>query len=623
MTPDDVVEWPIVESVAVSPSGSVAFTVRRLRRDGSAFVRELWCGAATGKRRRLAYGIDASLPLRFSPSGRRLAYVQIVKRAGRPEHELQLVAIDDPDVRTQVGLQQRPRAFCWSPAADAIYCIRDNERPERPIGKSRYLSASRAYRHGAPSAPAVLERLEPGKPPLVLAELDPGAGQFAVCPTGTRIAYLTNLTGLVEDDAFELRCMHLDVLAPECLAVGLKGLFGPLWADTSSIVVAARSDERFSFSQTVARIVDVEDGATRLLATAITGEMRAVQKAGDTLLVSVAEGLTNNLWQVRDGEASRVVENVLAFDSTRDGRWRAYVREAKDRLPEVEVVDCSTGGQKQLTSYSRHLRDLTQPQIETVHWRGYQGDSVEGALVLPASAQPAKNLPTLVSIHGGPFHRAQVGLQNWGILRAWVLATAGYAVLMPNYHGSSAYGERFSVSLFGEIGVADYADIMTGVDYLINVGIADPERLGVFGGSYGGYLTNWIISQTDRFKAAVSQFGIWDLIGDYGNTSEDLWPPRYLGMTYLEDQTLHRLRSPSTYVEQIRTPVLLAHGEEDQNVFINNSQEMWRALHTLGRPVEFVRYPGEGHGYVRPAHQVDDLSRTLAWFDRYLRARPD
>ena len=148
--------------------------------------------------------------------------------------------------------------------------------------------------------------------------------------------------------------------------------------------------------------------------------------------------------------------------------------------------------------------------------------------------------------------------------------------------------------------------------------MADPDRLGIIGGSYGGYLANWAIGHTDRFKAAVSKFGIFSLVTDFSNSAVPRWEEEYLGAAYWDDPKLYADKSPSTFVKQINTPVLLMHGAEDPNTFIANSQEMYTALRLQGKTVEYVRFPREGHGFSEPSHYLDEVHKTVAWFDKYL-----
>jgi hypothetical protein len=161
---------------------------------------------------------------------------------------------------------------------------------------------------------------------------------------------------------------------------------------------------------------------------------------------------------------------------------------------------------------------------------------------------------------------------------------------------------------------------MTGVDAVIARGGIDATRMCVTGGSYGGYLTNWIIGNSDRFKAAASLFGIFSLITDFSNSENPNWDPGYLGKFWWEDHELYHAHSPARFVTQMKTPVLILHGDEDNNTFISNSKEMYQALRLLGRTVEFVRYPREGHGFREPNHQRDAFLRILSWFDRHAKS---
>lgn len=309
-----------------------------------------------------------------------------------------------------------------------------------------------------------------------------------------------------------------------------------------------------------------------------------------------------------------IKEAPFGRGKTRSTSCRSVAQDPQS-LPEVELINLATGARERLPHFSDALGAYEIPPAQVVSWEGARGERVEGLLTRPSGPAPH---PLVVLIHGGPHYRSQLGILIGQSMRARVLASHGYAVLQPNFHGSSAYGNDFALSLYRSTGEIDCEDVLTGVDALIAAGIADPERLGVMGGSYGGFLTNWIIGRTDRFKAAVSQFGMWSLTGDYGNTYEDLWTIDYTGSYPWEDPAIYERLSPSSAVQNIRTPVLIMHGDEDKNVFISNSQEMWHALHHLGRTVEFVRYPRDAHGFWEPNHQIDEMDRVLRWFGRYL-----
>jgi dienelactone hydrolase len=200
-----------------------------------------------------------------------------------------------------------------------------------------------------------------------------------------------------------------------------------------------------------------------------------------------------------------------------------------------------------------------------------------------------------------------------------VWAAEGYAVLQPNYRGSSGYGNAFAVAIRRDLGGGDFRDILAGIDALAERGIVDPQRVGIMGASYGGYLANWAACTSDRFAAAISMFGVFNLITSTGSSDIARWERDYLGAYYWEDPEIYRRLSPASYVGQAKTPVLIIHGEGDTNTFVSNSIEMWRALKERGQIVEFARYPREGHGLREPNHRIDELRRCLAWFDRFVK----
>jgi dienelactone hydrolase len=252
-----------------------------------------------------------------------------------------------------------------------------------------------------------------------------------------------------------------------------------------------------------------------------------------------------------------------------------------------------------------------------VRWRSRDGKEIEGVLTYPLDYREGTPAPLIVAIHGGPKGCSTPTLRDYVMHPVW--SAEGYAVLRPNFRGSEGYGNAFAIANRRDLGGGDYEDILSGVEWCIEHGIADPDRLGVMGGSYGGYMTNWIIGHTDRFKAAVSMFGIFHLQTDYSNSTLSRWDNDYLGAYYWEDPEVYRRLSPGTYVEQIKTPTLILHGDDDDNTFIANSKELYQALRHRGVTTQFVHYPREGHGLREPNHKLDEVRRCLAWMDRYVR----
>jgi dipeptidyl aminopeptidase/acylaminoacyl peptidase len=249
-------------------------------------------------------------------------------------------------------------------------------------------------------------------------------------------------------------------------------------------------------------------------------------------------------------------------------------------------------------------------------FKSFDGTGVEGWLIKPIGWRDDRKYPLILSIHGGPH-----GMYGYAFNPTFqVYAAQGYAVLYFNPRGSSGYGQKFSDGTLNEWGGGDYKDLMAGVDEALRkYPWIDPNRMGVTGGSYGGFMTNWIITQTPRFKAAVSAASVSNLISFYSTSLyQDLIHAEFGGFSW-DNYDLLWQWSPLKYVKQAQTPTLFLHGEQDNDVHITQAEEMYTALKRRGVESVLVRYPREGHGLREPKHRVDALERTLAWFDRYLK----
>ena len=235
---------------------------------------------------------------------------------------------------------------------------------------------------------------------------------------------------------------------------------------------------------------------------------------------------------------------------------------------------------------------------------------------MPPGLDPAKKYPALLTIHGGPH-----GMYGYGFTEADQIFTgAGYVVVKIDPRGSSGYGQKFSDGCVLNWGGGDYKDLMTGLDYAIaHNDFIDQNRLGVTGGSYGGYMTNWVVTQTDRFKAAASRACVSNLLSFYGTSMKfSLIEQEFNGLPY-DNLGLLAQWSPVTHVKNVRTPLLLLHGEADYTCPIGQAEEMYAGVKRLGVDTQLVRYQGEGHGISRkPSNRIDFYQRHLDWFAKYL-----
>jgi dipeptidyl aminopeptidase/acylaminoacyl peptidase len=251
-----------------------------------------------------------------------------------------------------------------------------------------------------------------------------------------------------------------------------------------------------------------------------------------------------------------------------------------------------------------------------VRWTSSDGVAVEGMLVRPRGAPERAALPTLVMLHGGPYGgRFGLGFEPF----AQYFAAHGYQVFQPNFRSSGGYGTAFMLRARRDWGGQDWRDIEAGVDSLIRRGLADPRRLGIHGRSYGGYLTAWAITQTDRYDAACVIAGIADLASQYGESDVHRYRAYEQGGRPWETPERHRASSPLAHVARARTPTLILSGDHDRRTPQSQSRQLYQALRSLDVPVALARYPREGHVFREPKHLADQYQRMRAWFDRWVR----
>jgi dipeptidyl aminopeptidase/acylaminoacyl peptidase len=283
-------------------------------------------------------------------------------------------------------------------------------------------------------------------------------------------------------------------------------------------------------------------------------------------------------------------------------------------LPD-EIFAFSNNQLKQLTFSNKKLLDKLQfSKAESIQFKSKDGTEIEGFMYKPIGYNSSMKYPTILHNHGGPVAQFDFSFSFW----AQIYAANGYLVIQTNPRGSSGYGEAFSYALFADWGNLDFQDAMAGVDYVIAQGYADPDKLGVGGWSYGGILTNYVITQTTRFKGAVSGASEANFRANYGHDHYQMWWEVELGLPWENAEAWERI-SPFNKVDKITTPTLWIGGAVDWNVPILNSEQMYQAMKRLGRETQLVVYPGEHHGIRRPTFQKDRFERFLGWYDKYVK----
>jgi dipeptidyl aminopeptidase/acylaminoacyl peptidase len=353
--------------------------------------------------------------------------------------------------------------------------------------------------------------------------------------------------------------------------------------------------------------------------------------------IDVATGARSTRWQgaVAFGESanSRYIARdtgaiaVLREDAARPHDvWLAQIEGLGDVSWGMGVAPSTSNPQSpvpnpqwnQLTNFHPQLAALALGETRELRWQGSDGMPIQGLLILPVGYQEGQRVPLITWVHGGPAWLYTHSFYGAGRYPQQLFAGAGYAVLLANPRGSVGWGVDFTEANIGDFGGCDYVDIVAGIDHVIALGIADPDRLGIGGWSYGGFMTAWAVTQTTRFKAAMMGAGICNWRSFHGVAEIGTWDQiSYRASPYERGGRYDRF-SAIYYIDRVTTPTLIVHGAEDIIVPVGQSYEFFRALKDHGVPTELVVYPREPHGFRERGHNIDRFQRFLAWFQRYL-----
>ena len=580
--------------------------------------------------------IEDSLSIRtvgapqFSPDGKWVAYTlsEWDRKEDRRVSHIWLAATDGSRNFRLTSGEKGENAPQWSPDGTRIAFLADR-------------SAAPAAAGAAAGAQIWIIQVAGGEAEKLTSEEGSIAG-FRWSPDGRRIAYV--IRDVHKDkaerekrkkDKFDTIVMDSDYLYTHLWAINVEskgkkriteGAFtvaGPQWSpDGKWIAYAANTEPQSWAAKTDILIISPEGGEPRNVTKGFfesAGFGLNWSPDGKTIYFTSGVGLYSQIYSaaVATGKVSPVTKgnrNYGAFDLSNDGRWLAFTVNDNRTWDDIHVAAIGSEQSKQITQANPQLKDFALADTEVVKWKGQDNFDIEGVLVKPLGYQAGRKYPLILQIHGGPYGKFSDGFNS----RAQIWAALGYAVLMPNPRGSTGYGHAFTVANVGDWGGKDFQDIMAGVDAVIAKGVADADKCVVMGGSYGGFMTFWTITQTDRFKAAIGHAAISDWYSFYGQSDiPGLMEYGFNGLPWISTET-YRKWSPMTYIARVKTPILITHGERDMRVNIQQGEQYYRALRKRGVETVFLRYPREGHGIQEPNHQIDLQARQLEWFDKHL-----
>ena len=626
MTTDDGLDMVQVGGAMISPDGSwVLFSKSELNWEENERKTTWWRVSAEGGEPYRYIGDDGGGNFQFSPDGRRLAFTRSVD----DESQLFLLpttggeAVQLSEHETSIG------SYAWSEDGSKIIFVAteprtDEEEEAREAGYDAIFvdEGPNGQQSGNWNNLWLIE-VESGAERR-LTDTDHRIGSFSVAPNGDRILFTSrienrrNQQNLSEIQLLEVETGTIRQLTDNSAPEGRLS-----WApDGRSFAYTARTDGEWELLLDKIWVMDPDGGGRRIVSGAFDGNIGNFVWAPDAseILFSGLHGTNNNLYRINLGSDSieQITSSVgsLAPSSfSRDRAKMAYVFQDFDTPADIWVGPTDGTGAVQLTDVNPTITDeLVLGQGEVIRWESRDGTEIEGILMLPAEYQSGV-LPLLLHIHGGPagVFRNSFSASN----HVW--AGLGYAQLFPNVRGSSGYDDDLLRGNLRDIGSGDYEDLMTGVDELISRGIADPDKLGLRGWSYGGILGGWTITQTDRFKGASVGAMVSDWTSEYGpgfNHDVRLW---YIGGTPWDNTDEWRERSALTHVANVTTPTLVLHGINDRTDTEPQSMMFFQALKDQGKITRYIRFPREPHGFQEPRHQRTRDVEEIRWIQKYVR----
>ena len=660
LTSADLYRLTSVGDVQVSPDGTrLAYTVVHNDRPGRPYAHVFVMDVATGRSSRLGGDHDVVSGARWAPDGRAIAYfgreggqawLLVSKLDGSPPERLA------PVQDTNHPLPSAGERLAWSPDGRQIAFIsatpgfETDDANGDPMVITRYL-----YK---PTASEGLTRFNDNRrlhifvvdlATKAVRQLTDGAHyELSIdwSPRGDEIAFVSNREP--DPDRFfnyDLFAVRVADGAIRRLTATKNAEYRPVWSPDGQTLAYLGTTRDLTSSETTMEDTHVwligADGTGRRELGRLDNRQGAPDWTPDgrAVLATVQERGSVRLYRfpVGGGDPAVVVPGRsepgrVASWSLGGGALLAYALETVGAPAEL-YVKRGDAAPVQATRLNAELLDARAlGEVESIRFRSFDGLEVEAFLTKPVGLDPSKKYPLVAMIKGGP-HGQQGPTFN---AKAQVYAAHGFAVLMVNYRGSTGYGQRFADAIFGDQNGGEAKDVLAGIDAaLAKYPWLDADRLGVEGGSYGGQLTNWLITQTDRFKAAIPAAGISNLVSfnymayyhdylavEFGLFPHQTWPPGKKP-PWAED-AMHLMdvlwmRSPLRYVAGVKTPTMFIHGENDNDVPIAEAEQFYIALKDVGVETVMVRYPRQGHGIRETRHVVDVIDRSLAWYDRHFR----
>lgn len=635
LTPHSVVGLRHVSAVAMAPDAQhVAYLLTVPRPAGSADDGEAWSelwmlDSTSDLPRPFVTGKVNVEALEWSPDSRSVAF--LAKRTEDKSKSIYIIPVDGGEARRAVSLSTDITAYSFAPDFSRVAVIAAD-----PESESRKKEQERGFKQEVYE-----EEWRPGRlrltrafseaPPQVLA-VEGAVQQVKWSPSGTHLAIAVTPTPAVDDGMVRQRVRVLRADDAAVLArIENPGKFrSMLWSpDSRHLALLAAGDPHDPAAGRLL-VADLQDGPPREIWPGFEGEfVHAAWQGNEFLMFVAAQRMQTIFGKIPVSGATNELRVIIpagqaiwgAFSLAADGKHGALVGQSPAHPAEVFTMNHGDSGPRRRTHHNPWLEQVKLARQEVLRYRARDGLELDGVLVHPLDEQPGRRYPLILAVHGGPEAHVSDGWITTYSQPGQLAAARGFAVFSPNYRGSTDRGVAFSKLGQGDAAGREFDDLVDGVDHLVALGLVDTKKVGITGGSYGGYATAWCSTRySERFAAGVMFVGISDKVSKVGTTDipDEEYQVHALKRPW-EDWDFLLQRSPIRYAGNCRTPLLILHGKDDPRVNPGQSRELYRHLKLHGQaPVRLVLYPGEGHGNRKAAAQLDYILRMLQWFEHYL-----
>ena len=633
-TPALSMRYHQVSGLAISPDGAhVAYVVREPLMEGekSEYLSHIWVAAADGSRNvRFTRGEHSAGSPAFSPDGQWLAF----STARSEKNQIWVIPMAGGEARQVTDAKAGVGQFRWSPAGDAFaFVMRDPETDEEEKAskeKRDVILVDQNFKFGhvytAPFDPAATETAEAAR----VTEGDFHVTGFDWSPDGSQLVFAHQAdprinTGRLSGDIAVVSASGGDVAQ---LVTGPGVESSPRWSpDGSLIAYASTGDQPEPVGMADLYVVDPETGDSRMLPetpnrsvsilgwSADSDEVFLNESLGTTRHVIAVPVAGGAIRQVTEGAGVVGAAAMAAAAGTLALTWQTT-----DEPAEVHVTGMGAFEPMRVSAVTSDAPRPPMGRTELLSWEAPDGTPVEGLLTYPVGHEDGTRVPLVLNVHGGPsgvFSQSFTGSPS--IYMIQYFAQEGFAVLRPNPRGSTGYGKEFRYANFMDWGFGDLSDLMAGVDEVIDMGVAHPDSLLLMGWSYGGYMTSFAVTQTDRFRAASMGAGLPNLVSMVTTTDIGDYLVGHLGDEYFNDYETYEKHSAIYQIKNVTTPTQVIHGAQDLRVPFTQGQEFYNSLVRLGVDTEMIVYPRTPHGPTEPKFLMDVSERIVTWFEKYLR----